>query len=71
MDRTTFVIRKNGTKQKAHVWTGEDTACRMWSTGGLKHSRYDFRDSPCGRKICWMCAHITGLREDKNDRQKG
>ncbi len=53
-----YLIRKKGWKNRAHLWIGGDTACRMYSTGGLgrnaKH-RYAVHDTPRGRQVCSMC----------------
>jgi hypothetical protein len=54
-----YLIRKNGTKQKAHVWLGGDTVCRMWSTGGLKRDRFEVRDDRGEREICHMCKSVS------------
>ena len=44
-------------KGKAHVWTGEDTQCRMASTGGLSMSRYDLAvELPEGVEVCSLCS---------------
>ena len=39
----------------AHIWTGSDTACRMYGTGGLKQKKYQVTDSDMGLPICTMC----------------
>jgi len=53
-----FIVRstpKGLPKGAAHIWTGTDTACRMWSTGGLQHSkRWDYYIAPPVR-ICTLC----------------
>ena len=54
-----YLIRKSGTKQKAHIWLGRDTACRMWSTGGLKHDRFEVFDDPGEFEICHMCKPVS------------
>jgi hypothetical protein len=59
----TFLIRKTGAKAKAHIWNGNDTACRMWSTGGLKKSRYEERVDPGAHEICSMCQGVTLMTE--------
>jgi hypothetical protein len=43
---------------RAHIWTGSDTGCRMWSTGGLKQSKpgWQVGDSKGERDICQMCS---------------
>jgi hypothetical protein len=50
-----YLIRKRGNKQKAHIWNGEDTACRMWSTGGLKKELFVIDETSLGKDICVMC----------------
>jgi hypothetical protein len=52
-----FLCRTRKRKNAAHVWIGKDTACRMYSTGGLG-SRHGFEivDSPGERSVCTMCA---------------
>ena len=54
-----YLIRKTGTKQKAHIWLGSDTACRMWSTGGLRRDRYEVRDDRGNHAVCHMCKPIS------------
>lgn len=44
----------------AHIWMGEDTACRMWSTGGLVKRKYEFSISAEGRSICKNCVGSLG-----------
>lgn len=51
----TFLIRKQGAKVKAHIWTGSDTVCQMWSTGGMKQSRFEVREDRGEHEICHMC----------------
>lgn len=58
---TKFLLRDFGGKHKryvgaAHIWDGNDTRCRMWSTGGItKKKRYRVTDSPEGHRICALC----------------
>jgi hypothetical protein len=54
-----FLIRSVGEKNRAHIWLGADTACRMWSTGGLKQSRFEVRETAEGRDICQMCTNAS------------
>jgi hypothetical protein len=43
-------------KGKSHKWLGKDTACRMWSTGGLPtHKSWDHRPSP-PTEVCNQCS---------------
>lgn len=61
-----FLIRNGGKKQKAHIWLATDTACRMWSTGGLR-SQKDYSISPTlnGHEICHMCQVVTRRLEEE------
>jgi hypothetical protein len=57
-----FLIRDSGKSKAAHIWTGSDTACRMWSTGGLKKRRgYSIWSHPDGHSICHMCSNAAKL----------
>jgi hypothetical protein len=58
-----FLIRQPAkAKSCAHFWTGTDTACRLWSTGGLKaRSQYRVVKERGRLPICSMCA---GARPD-------
>lgn len=59
-------------KSAAHIWTGGDTACRMWSTGGIKDKSWsrwvvvslDFVPP----SVCTMCASVTGCMTPKDVR---
>lgn len=53
-----FAVRCNGQGTptgKTHLWTGHDTACRMWSTGGLpgRHKYRYFIAPPT--ELCHNC----------------
>lgn len=48
-------IMKVRRARSAHVWTGNDTLCRMWSTGGLKKSGYVYSSEDTGLPTCYMC----------------
>lgn len=51
-----YLFRVKGMKVAAHIWLGDDTACRMWSTGGMDKARqWKKSESPEGRRICMMC----------------
>ena len=52
-----FVCRVGGDgecKGRTHIWTGEDSVCRMYSTGGLRASKYEYFIEP-PTKICLNC----------------
>lgn len=55
---TQYLVRRKG-KGKAHLWDGNDTACRMYSTGGLSKKRYVVADDG-GRKLCGNCVRGMG-----------
>ena len=73
---TEYLIRGKGKNPRAHVWTGNDTVCRMWSTGGLRQSNYSVHSELGGLEICSMCRGaalerrpsecFSPIREDRN-----
>lgn len=55
-------VRKR--KRRAHIWTGSDTVCRMWSTGGMRRrNRYEVKDEPGEHEICQICKSVSERRE--------
>lgn len=54
-----WLIRKKGKKVKAHIWLGNDTVCRMYSTGGMKPTRYETSESRDEHEISHMCATLN------------
>lgn len=48
-----YLVRKKNAKT-AHLWTGFDTVCRMYSTGGLRKKSYQ-AVSKTALPICAMC----------------
>lgn len=48
-----YLIRKKKAKT-AHLWDGEDTVCRMYSTGGLNKRHYKIV-YPNELPVCTMC----------------
>lgn len=59
-----YLLQKNNPKV-AHLWKGYDTACRMYSTGGLACRKYEVKDSACGMKICTMCRNVASQKSYK------
>lgn len=55
-----FLVRRGHGNGAAHVWTGYDTACRMYSTGGLKHEKYVFCLDRGQRRVCANCINLLG-----------
>lgn len=50
-----YLIHTKSPKRRAHIWNGQDTSCRMASTGGLILDKYVVLDDADGREICQMC----------------
>lgn len=50
-----WLIRNRGKRFAAHIWLGSDTACGMWSTGGMKQSRFEVRGDRGNHEVCHMC----------------
>ncbi len=67
---TEFLIRtktRNGAQparvtRVAHIWTGADTACRMFSTGGMNRADYARSADRRGLPVCLMCRNVMGKR---------
>ena len=53
-----FLVSKKK-KNVAHIWTGNDTACRMYSTGGMSKFKKSVLDTPNGRLICFLCESVS------------
>ena len=52
-----YLTRKTRTG-KAHYWNGLDTACRMYSTGGMNPKRYAPIEEIGNQPICTMCKQV-------------
>ena len=51
-----YFFRAKAKNNSAHLWTGDDTACRMWSTGGMDRSRrWETSTDPGERRVCKLC----------------
>jgi len=55
-----ILVNKRKRSPIAHLWTGYDTACRQWSTGGIKAKKqYAVLPDNSGHfQICTMCAAV-------------
>lgn len=42
-------------KTVAHIWTGNDTACTMFSTGGLRDKKRQVFPDAGNKPVCLMC----------------
>ena len=52
-----YLVRKRKPRV-AHIWIGTDTACRMYSTGGLAKKKYMVAYGPTSLAICTMCDNV-------------
>ena len=59
-----YLVRKKKPKV-AHIFIDGDTACRLYSTGGLAKRRYRMSPDPYDQPICVMCANVAGLKPAK------
>lgn len=44
-------------KTAAHIWMGDDTACHMLSTGGIRMANRTVHDKTYGKRVCLMCSN--------------
>jgi hypothetical protein len=57
-----WLIRKTGLKARADIWDGSDSACRMYSTGGIRNkSRYAVREERGDHAVCYMRQSVSGV----------
>ncbi len=54
-----FLVRKNK-PYTAHIWTGFDTVCRMYSTGGMSKKKFHVVEKS-SLPTCTMCANKTKI----------
>lgn len=58
-----FLIRDSNPNATAHHWDGHDTACKMWSTGGMnKNKKWSIRAASGSHPICTMCANVQAKK---------
>lgn len=66
-----LVRKKNKSRYKKHVWIGNDTACRMWSTGGLVKKKYHVVDDDhLPNENCSMCIDNLVYADEKKAKAK-
>lgn len=59
-----FISHAEPGRGSAHIWIGNDSACRMWSTGGLPFAE-SFRWTPSpDRKVCKRCEDEIGSLDE-------
>lgn len=61
-----FLFNELKPKGKYHHFDGRDTACTLWSTGGIKQDRPGWRvvDIPPARELCHMCREAASPPRD-------
>lgn len=59
-----YLVRISKEGPAAHVWTGNDTACRMWTTGGLKPNGVRLAETQMGHRLCRICVADSGVSDD-------
>lgn len=59
-----YLLAKKISKS-AHIWMGTDTACRMFSTGGLRKKNYHVEASAGMRSLCKICDDISNRNKPK------
>lgn len=52
-----YLVRKRKPRV-AHIWIDTDTACRMYSTGGLMKKKYIVAYGATSLPICTMCGNV-------------
>lgn len=59
-----FLFNELKPKGKYHHWDGHDTACTLWSTGGINQARAGWLvvDAPPRRELCHMCKEKASPR---------
>jgi len=45
-------------KSVAHIWTGEDTLCRMYSTGGMRKRGKTVSETCEAKALCKICQSL-------------
>ena len=54
-----YLLNPKTPGSRAHIWTGLDCACRMFSTGGMGKRRQRLFTTPMGKKVCEMCLSVV------------
>lgn len=60
-----YLVRKSKPRV-AHIWKGADTACRLYSTGGMRKKKYTVAYSATTLPICTMCDNV--MMRDSGER---
>lgn len=55
----TFLISTKKKNSAAHLWTGNDTVCRLYSTGGMSKKKKTVSLTANGKPICSLCLSVN------------
>ena len=54
-----YLVHPVKRKYRKHLWTGEDTVCRMYSTGGIRSEYIVVSEKiAADRNLCHMCGEV-------------
>ena len=57
---TGVYLAKKHKSKVVHFWTGTDTVCRQWSSGGMVNKDdYEIVTNTLGRDICHQCGIVA------------
>lgn len=54
-----YLLNPKKKKSSSHIWTGADTACRLYSTGGMVPSKQQIFSQTFGKPLCQMCINAS------------
>ena len=68
-----YIFNERKQRSSAHIWDGQDTACRMWSTGGMSSTKpgYVTAFGLEGRLLCHMCRVVAEKSAGSSPRETG
>lgn len=67
-----YLVHPVKRKYRKHLWTGEDTVCRMYSTGGIRSEYIVVSEKiAADRNLCHMCGAVNQRGIDGEDNQHG
>ena len=53
---TLYLLNTKKTSKVAHIWMGDNTACKSWLNNGIKNrTDYTLNTDTGNRKICGVC----------------
>ena len=61
-----FLINMNKPTGKAHLWENQDSYCKMYSTGGMRKTKYKVYQDHQEREVCVMC--LNNKKQHLNER---